>query len=193
GDVAGVEVVDRPALAERLCELAIVSRLPRPVRRGVMEAEQERLFGSGATRDEFDGAVAQQIGEIAVAVHLGAVLEQVVRAEAVLMREVVDATRQRAEMLVVAALQRPERRRKAEMPFADQRRAVAGSAEARGERGMAGWQADPLVAAHGAADRLLRRAADAVLITTGRERKARRRADRRIGIAAREAQALGRH
>src|SRR5438876_582273 len=58
---------------------------------------------------------------------------------------------------------------------------------------MAGWQADHLVAAHGAADRLLGGAADAVLVAPGGESKARRRADRRIGIAAREAQALDRH
>src|SRR3954447_18099324 len=96
---------------------------------------------------------------------LPVVLEQVVRAEAVLVGEVVDAARQGAEMLVVSALQGAEGRREAEMPLADQGRPVARLGETRCKCRMGGRQADHLVAVHGAADRLLGRTANAVLVT----------------------------
>src|SRR5476649_1658426 len=104
-------------------------------------------------------------------------------AETVLVRVIVDAAGQRPEMLVVAAGPRTEVRREAQMPLADQRGAIANVLEARSDGGMRRWQAHHLVAAHGAADRLLGRTAQAVLIAPGREREARRRADRRVGIA----------
>src|SRR5581483_12260262 len=157
---------------------AVVARLPRPVRRGVVQAEQERLLLVGATGNEIDGALRQEIGEIALAMDLGVVLEKIVDAETVLVGVVVDAAGERPEMLVVAALERAEVRLEAEMPLADQRRAVALLAQPRGDRRMVGRQAHDLVATHGAADRLLGRAAQAVLVAAGRERETRRRADR---------------
>jgi hypothetical protein len=192
-DVAAVEVIDRPALAERLRQLCVVACLPGPVRRGVVQAEQEWLLGLSCARHEVGRARAQQIGEIAVLMDLPAVLEQVVRAEAVLVGEVVDTARQRPEMLVVSALQRAEGRREAEMPLADQGRAVPRFGETRRDCRMVGRQADHLVATHGAADRLLGRAANAVLVASRRKSETCRRADGGIGVAPRETHALGGH
>src|SRR5437870_800057 len=115
------------------------------MRRGVVQAEQEWLPGAGRAGYEVDRALAQQIGQIAVAVYLPIILEQVMRAEAVMVGEVVDAARQRPEMLVVSAPQRPEGRREAEMPLADQCRAVARFGETRRHRRMVRRQDDHLV------------------------------------------------
>src|SRR3954465_3529619 len=124
---------------------------------------------------------------------LVAVLAQVVRTEAFLWGEVVDAARQWPEMLVVSALQRAKGRREAEMPLADQCRAVSRLGQTRRHRRMSRRQADHLVAAHGASDRLLGRPANAVLVASRRESETCRRADGGIGITPREAHALGRH
>ena len=110
---------------------AVGAALPRPVRRRVVQAQQERLAIGRALAHVGDRMVAQQVGEVAaVAVELLAVLHQVVVAFAVEMAEVADAAGERPDVLLVAALERPEMRRVAQMPLADQGGAVAGRLQA---------------------------------------------------------------
>src|SRR5258706_142338 len=103
------------------------------------------------------------------------VLEQVVDAEGILVRKVIDGARERAEEFLVAAFERPEMRREAEMPLAGERGRVAGIAQQRRQGRMRRRQAEMRVAARrAAADRLVRAAAQAVLPAAGHEREARR-------------------
>ena len=101
------------------------------------------------------------------------------------MGEVIDAAAHRAEELLVAALERAEMRREAEVPLADERGGVARVAQERGQRRMSGRQVREC-ASQGARDRLVCAAAQAVLPAPGREREARRRAHGRVGVAVGE-------
>jgi len=106
--------------------------------------------------------------------------------------EVVGAACVKAVELLVARHARAEMRRVAQVPFADQGGGVAGVAQQRGHGGMVGRQAQHLVAVD-AGDRLLGRAAQAVLPAARGQGKACGRAHGRVGIAAREAHALRGH
>ena len=187
-DRAAVQVMNRLGDAPRLG--LVIPRHPRPVRRGVVHAQQERLARAS---DELDRAIADEIGQIAGALDLGPVLEEVVVPARVAMAEVVDPAAQRAEVLGVAALQRTEVRRKAEVPLAGKRRRVAGVAQQRRQRRMRRRQAQIVPPARLARDRLLGRAPEAILVAAGHQRKARGRAHRRVGIAVGEAQPGSRH
>ena len=191
-DVAAVQM--EQVVLHLVGERGVVARLPRPVRRGVVHAEEERRrVGRGDALDEVDGAARDEVGEIALLAMLGLALPQVVRAARVAMAEVVDAARHRPEELVVARAQRAERGRIAEVPLAGERRAVAGRLQQRRQRRVLGRQAQRRAASALAVDRLLGGAAQPVLIAAGHQGEARRRAHRRVRVALREADALARH
>ena len=131
-DRAAREVADVLAVGGEQLGLRLVgTRLPGPVRRGVVEREQERFRLPAPALDVIERARADQVGEIADAVHLGLSLPQVVHAGGVAVREVVQASAHRAEEFLVAALERPEVRRVAQVPLADQRGGVARVAQER--------------------------------------------------------------
>src|SRR5678815_2548713 len=87
--------------------------------------EERRAAGRGDALDRVHRARRDQVGEVARLAMLFLALPEVVRAARVAVGEVVDATRHRPEELVVTGAQRPERRRIAEVPLADERGAVA--------------------------------------------------------------------
>ena len=170
---------------------AVLARQPGPVRRAVVQREVEGLLGRLAF-DEVHGAAAQQIGQVAVFGVRLLVAPEVGAPARIAVGEVVGAAGVKAVELLVARQARAEMRGVAQMPFADQGRGIAGVAQQRGHRGVIGRQAQHLVAMH-AGDGLLGRTAQAVLPAARGQRKARGRAHRRVGVAAREAQALGGH
>ena len=96
-----------------------------------MQREEERALA--LSPDELDRPVGKQVREIALPVHLGLVFVQVVVARGVAVSEVIHAARERAEELLVAALQWPEVGRVAEMPLAHERGGIACVAQERGQ------------------------------------------------------------
>mmetsp|Transcript_67487 Transcript_67487/g.186944 ORF Transcript_67487/g.186944 Transcript_67487/m.186944 type:complete len:527 (-) Transcript_67487:101-1681(-) len=185
--VAAVGVVEVLELARHRF---VAWALPRPVRRGEVQAQQEGL-GRTLAAQEGLAVVGDQVGVVAHLVDPHLALEQVrgqVGADAGLVGEIVHRAAGVAKELVVAALQRTELGQGAEVPFAEQRGAVAAGLQQRGQGGVLGWQAE-LVA--GAGNRLLQPAAQPVLVAAGDQAKARGRAHGRVGIALREADALG--
>src|SRR5205814_10503108 len=103
------------------------------------------------------------------------------------MRVVVDGAAAEAEEMVVAALQRSELREVAEMPFADERRAVADLSQQRGQRRMFRWKTD---VGNAGAKRLLEADTQPVLIAAGDQADARCRADRGIRVGLQESHAI---
>ena len=169
----------------------VLARFPRPVRRRVVEREKERRLALPA--NEIGGSRGDQIGEVTGALDLRLAVIEVVATRGVTMGEVIDAAAHWAEKLHVAALQRAEAWRKAEMALADERGGVAGIAQQRRERRMLGRQPEHRALTRRAAgDRLVGAAAQPVLPAASGEREARRRAHRRVGVAVGEAQARGR-
>jgi len=173
---------------------AVAPGLPGPVRRRVVKAQQERPAVRCPQPDVVDRLLAQQVGQV-VAFVMGriAVAHEVVPPLAVDMTEVADAAGQRTEMKLVPAQRRPEMRRVAKVPLADQRGRVAGLAEQRRHRRMLGRKADRRAAVEARGHRFLGRAPQLVLVAPGDHREPGRRADRRVGVSAIEAQALFRH
>ena len=109
----------------------VVRALPRPVRRGEMQAEEERLPRPRVGIDGIDRAVAEQIGHIAMPLDRNLLLMQLKRLIAAArmvetMIEIIGGAAENPEEMVIAALERAEFRQEAEMPLADQRRRVAG-------------------------------------------------------------------
>src|SRR5687768_16105405 len=101
--------------------------------------------------------------------HLAFPLVEVMHPCGITMREVIDAAAHGAEKFLIAALQRPELRRKAEMPLANERGRIPGVGEQRRQRRMPRRQAEDVAAAAAARDRLIRAAAQAILPAPGRE------------------------
>src|SRR6185436_3524723 len=97
----------------------VLARFPGPVRRGVVQAEEEGpLRFLRHALDVVHGTARDQVGEVAF---LGAFLlagPEVVLAVGTAVAEVVDAARHRSEELLVAGTQRAEMRRVAEVPLA---------------------------------------------------------------------------
>src|SRR3954449_12434049 len=96
------------------------------------------------------------------------------------MIEIIGGATEDAEEMVVAALERAEIRQKTEVPFSDQRRAIAGLLQQGRQGRMARRQADVLRSTR--IDRLLQADRHAVLVSPGGKRCARGRTDRGIGI-----------
>ncbi len=148
-----------------------------------VDAEQERPPVHGEAVDQADGVLADQVGEIARLGRAAVVVPEVGRLLGVL--EVVEAAAVEAPEVIIAALQRPELRRRAQVPLADQPRLVAGLLEQRGQGGMFGRQA------HGAqAQGLFQPHRQTVLVAAGDQPRAGGRADRGIGIGLHEPEPL---
>src|SRR5215472_7068820 len=77
------------------------------------------------------------------------------------MREVVHGAAAESEEMIVAALQRTELGQNPQMPLADQRRAVTGFLQERGQGGMLGRQANLRISRQ----RLLQANAQPILVT----------------------------
>src|SRR5262249_61991244 len=90
----------------------------------------------------------------------------------------IDRAAAEAEQRVVAARERPELRQEAEVPFADQRGAVAGRAQQRRQGRMLRRQPDVAIAG----ERLLEPEAQAILGAAGDQREEGWRKDRGIGV-----------
>src|SRR5258708_3367704 len=97
---------------------------------------------------------------------------------------IVERAAAEAEEMLVSAFLRAEERQRAQVPFADQRRAVTGLAQQRRQRRMLRRQTDPLFGAR--RDRLLQAHRQPDLVATGDDRDARGGADRGVGVSLRE-------
>ena len=173
----------------------VVGALPRPMRRGEVQAHQERLPRPRVAVDRLDRAVAEQVRHVAVAVDRHFLFVELVGLGAAArvigpVIEVVGGAAEDAEEVVVAALDRAEIRQEAEMPLADQRRAVAGGAQQRRQGRMTWRQADGL--GRRRVDRLLEADGQPILIAPGDQRRPRRRTDGRVGVGLGEFQPLER-
>src|SRR5688500_16320264 len=95
----------------------ILTRFPRPVRRVVMQREQEGFFRRLAFH-KIDRPVGEKIGEIALPEDLFIAFPKVVAAKTC-MGEKIGSTRSMAEILVITAFERTEPWQRSEMPFTD--------------------------------------------------------------------------
>ena len=134
--------VDQVAAAQALGLRLVARRLPRPVGRAEVQAEQERPAGPGVVADHLHRAVAEQVGRVAFRRDLLVLLPEIRGAAPAGVPVVVDRAAAIAVEVVVAALMRAEIRQTAQMPLADQRRAVPGLLQQRWQGGMIGRQAD---------------------------------------------------
>src|SRR5258708_7520274 len=103
------------------------------MRRGILEAEEIRLRRRGRFLDKGDRPLAQHVGDIALPLYRRLALVEVGLAAIAKMRVVAGIAAHDPEKLVIPALQRTVAWQIAEMPFADQRGAVAGIAQQRRE------------------------------------------------------------
>ena len=160
----------------------IIARLPRPVRRGVVHAQKEGGLLCGHALHIVHRAPGDQVGQVALVGLLADFCAircvQVMQAIRGAMGEVVHAAGHGTEELLVARGDRAEGRWVAQMPFADQRRAVALRAQQRGQGGVLGRQAQRGAVAAPAVDRLLGCTAQAVLKARRHQGEAGGRADR---------------
>jgi hypothetical protein len=143
----------------------------------------------------FTSSVAKQIGHVTVPLDRHLLLMQLVRLRPAAQRigsviEVVGRAAEDAEEAVVAALERAVVRQIAEVPFADEARAVARLLEQRRKGRMARRQPD--VFRRRGVDRLFEAHGKTHLIAPGDQAGACRRAVGGIGIALREPQSLER-
>ncbi len=174
--------------------LGLAARFPRPMRRGVVQAEQEGLILRLALVQITHSLIGQQVRHVLPGVvRRFAVLNHIVLARAVHVAEVADAAGQGAEVVAIAAFLRGKMRRIAQVPLADQRRVVAKRLQVGRQRRMRGGHPDRIAAPEPARHRLLGRAAEAVLVTARNHAKPRWRADWRVGIAIDEPDAALRH
>ena len=141
-DVAARQM--RDAGAQLLGRGTVIACFPGPVRGRVVQAQEERGIALAHAVDEIHAALRQQIGQIAFVVVLFLAHPQVMLARAAQMGEIVHAARHGAEVFLVTRAQRAEVGRVAQMPFADQRGAVARILEQRGYGGHFGRQAQLL-------------------------------------------------
>ena len=169
----------RDARSQLLGSLAVITGFPGPVRRRVVQAQEEGGVALAHAVDKVHAALGQQVGQIAFVVMLLFAHPQIVLARAAQMGEVIHAARHGAEVLLVARTQRAEVGRVAQMPFAYQCRAVARALEQRGDGGDLGRQAQlgaQRRATRLAVDGLLGGTAQAVLIAGRGQGKTRGRA-----------------
>src|SRR5690348_907368 len=96
------------------------------MRRRIMEAEEIRLRRRGRRLDKGDRPLAQHVGDIALPLHRRLTLVEIMLAAIAKMRVVAGIAAHDPEELVIPALQGTVARQIAEMPFADERGAVAG-------------------------------------------------------------------
>ena len=107
----------------------VVGAFPRPVRRVEVERDEKWLFGFGVVADGGDGAVAEEVGEVAVVVDEGVLIPEVVGVgggSAGFVGEVVELAAAEAVEVVVSGFEWAEVGEPAEVPLADQGGSVAG-------------------------------------------------------------------
>ncbi len=178
--VAAVEIAEclRVVLGRDAGRLGRVRRpFPGPVRGREMQAHEEGLVGRREVADEPHRVVAEEIGEIA-----GLVGQNVFVPQRVIMVEVVGRAAADPVIVLVAAFERPVVRKEAEVPLADQGRVVALGAQQRRQRGMR-W-GEPR---HVGGQRLFEADREPILVASGDQRRAGRRADGRVRISLGEA------
>ena len=115
------------ANALRLC--LITRRFPRPMRRVEMETDEEGLPGFCIVINCRYGTVADQVCQISGLVDLHIAIPQIVGIGvgwSGFVCEIIEATPAKAPEVVVAALEGTEIGQPTEMPFSNQRSAVAG-------------------------------------------------------------------
>ncbi len=109
--------------------------LPRPMWRGIMEAQKEGAPRLRRVVHILHRTVGQQIGEVSGLLDQRFVLVKIGPPAAVLMGEIVSAAARHAEELIVAALEGPEPRKVAHVPLADE----AGRIPAPLQKGCKCW------------------------------------------------------
>ena len=187
----GGEDLDRTAVRRRrpVGELLFLERrLPGPVRRRVVERQIERA--STVPFDEVARPVGEDMGEIPPPRRDFLAVEREIAPVLVPVAEVRRAGALQPEELVKARFQRPEARRLAAVPLAEEARPVASAREQPRQRGKfrlepEGIAVDPVQERLGEPGRVARR------VAPGQQGDARRRAGRRAGVAVGEANALG--
>ena len=142
----------------------------RPFAQIIARPAGEQLRGMACRRDD-----------LAVAAHVVVPLPEVGR---VAVHHIVEEAVEKIEAAVVGQ----RRRRKAEVPLADDRGVIAGGAEVIGERGHRGIEIAPGVVGVGADET---GHADAIRVAAAHQRRARGRAHRRIGPHPGETHPLG--
>src|SRR5258708_26955326 len=135
-----------------------------------MQVKEERLPRGGVAPDPLHGAIAEQVGAIALLRDSAVLLPQIRDVHAGGVPIIIQRAAAKAEEMVVSALVRTEERQRAKVPFADQRRAVTSLAQQRRQCRMLGWQADPPLGA--GRDRLLPAHREPDLVAAGDDRDA---------------------
>ncbi len=157
------------------------------MRRVVVQAEKIGPGRAGGGFHVSERPLAQQVGDIACPLDRQFAFVKVGFAALALMRVVTGEPAHDAEEFVIAALQRPVFRQKSEVPFPDQRGAIAGRAQQRRQCRKAGRDPHLGLVAVGGAQRLDEAELEAVLVAPGDQRDPRVGAERRIGVGLREA------
>src|SRR5687768_2156989 len=111
----------------------VAGPLPRRVRRGEVQAEEEGRLLRGERLDRRDGAIAEEIGHIAHLLGPRVAVPQVMSSGGIVV-EIIDAAAAKPPEMIIAALQRIIFGELAEVPFADERRLIAELAKERRQR-----------------------------------------------------------
>ena len=113
-----------PGRAEPVRLGFIPGRLPRPMRRVEMQAQQKRAAGFRIAIDNVHGAAAQQVGEIAHLMDGHVVVPQIILV-LIGVGVVIHRSATQPVEVIVSALQRAVLRELTQMPLTNQRGAVA--------------------------------------------------------------------
>src|SRR6516164_3163967 len=157
------------------------------MRRRIMEAEEIRLRRRGRRLDKGDRPLAQHVGDIALPLHRRLTLVEIMLAAIAKMCVVAGIAAHDPEELVIPALQGTVARQIAEMPFADERGAVAGTTQQRRESRVTRRYAHLWRVAIAPPQRFDEPDRQPVLIASSDQRNPRIGAQRRIGIRLSEA------
>src|SRR5262245_30514437 len=95
------------------------------MRRIEMQAQEKRLTRPRIGGDHLHRALAEQARRIADIVADAVVVPEIMFTVGASMREIIDRAAAEAIEMIIAAFQRAEFGQRSEMPFTDQRRAVA--------------------------------------------------------------------
>jgi hypothetical protein len=144
------------------------------------EIEEERLCGTALPVNEGGGLLAKSVGEITALVHGVPVAQdgRVVFALTGGLDDVLMTSTEKTEKLIEPAIHGHESRSRSEVPFAHHERRVAGGLEALRQCNGLCWQR---------AGEVLD--AVAVFVSAAYQRRARRRAERAVGVGVGESDA----
>ena len=124
----------------RFCFVA--GAFPWPVRSVEVEAEQKRTVGLRIIRDRRDGAVPEKVREVTGLMDLHVVFPEIVgvaRRDAGFVGEVIEPAATKTPEVLVSTFQRAEVREPTQMPFSNQRGAIAGLLQKGRQCRMFGW------------------------------------------------------